>query len=419
MNPNNQAHPLRFPQFVKIFQWNRWEASQRFSVARPGSSAGLNVRHQQDSAKASPFWERPTFLRTSLVAMLLESVLLFPSNALAQRTLQGRVVNGTTNRPVAQQKIELLTLGEGMNKNADAVSAADGSFRFTITESASSPHWLLRAIYQGVNYNVSVTPDQDLSKPVAVTIYETTQSQAGLEVSLPLMLAQASGNLLYVQQQYLLDNTSTPKKTLARADGTFSFDAPARELLSELSVSVVGLAGIPLPQEPASRPEGGYRISYPMKPGVNEIRVSYKVNYPSNQREFNHRLFYATGPTKVLILPASLQVSGTGIQPAGSDSRTQASVYQVTPTAKAPTLQFKVAGDAPVVSEEGERASGDGPQAKVVRLSNRVIENKNIILTGFGIVFAAAILFALSQKAAWRQAAAAKVNAAETRKRRG
>jgi hypothetical protein len=96
----------------------------------------------------------------------------------------------------------------------------------------------------------------------------------------------------------------------------------------------------------------------------------------------------------------------------------------VTPSAKAPALQFKVAGDAPVVSDEGEHGPGDGhdhdqPQAKVVRLSNRVIENKIIILTGFGIVFAAAILFAIRQKAAWRQNAASKVNAGETRKRRG
>jgi len=259
---------------------------------------------------------------------------------------------------------------------------------------------------------------------VTVTIYETTQSPAGIEVSLPLMLAQASGNLLYVQQQYLLDNSSTPKKTLARTDGTFSFDTPARELVSELSVSVVGLAGIPLPQEPSPRPEGGYRISYPMKPGVNEIRVSFKVNYPSDQRDFSHRLFYATGPTKLLILPASLQVSGPGLQPAGSDSRTQAAIYQVTPAAKAPALQFKIAGIAPVVSEEGERGPGDGhdhdqPQAKVVRLSNRVIENKTIILTGFGIVFAVAILFAIRQKSASRQTTASKTQTAETRKRRG
>jgi hypothetical protein len=282
---------------------------------------------------------------------------------------------------------------------------------------------LLRAIHQGVNYNLSVTPDQDLSQPVTVTIYETTSSLEGVEVSLPLMLAQASGNLLYVQQQYLLNNTSSPKRTLARTDGTFTFDTPARDLLSELSVSVVGLAGIPLPQEPTPRPEGGYQISYPMKPGLNEIRVSYKVNYTSNQREFSHRLFYPTGPTKVLILPAALQVSGQAIQPAGSDSRTQAAIYQVIPSAKA-VLQFRVAGDAPQVSEEGEHGPGDGhdhdqPQAKVVRLSNRVFESKTIILTGFGVVFVAAILFAIRQKSASRQVTSSKMQPAATRKRRG
>lgn len=385
---------------------------------------GFEVCQLSGSVRTPQLRCRRNWVSTFLAAAVLQCMWLLPANALAQRTLQGRVMNGTTNQPAAQQRVELLTLGEGMNKNADAVSAADGSFRFTLTESASSPHWLLRAIYQGVNYNLSVTPDQDLSQPVVVTIYETTQSLAGIDVSLPLMLAQASGNLLYVQQQYLLDNISTPKKTLARTEGTFSFDTPARELLSELSVSVLGLAGIPLPQEPTPRAEGGYQISYPMKPGVNEIRVSYKVNYTSNQRDFNHRLFYPTGATKVLILPATLQVSGPGIQPAGSDSRTQASIYQATPSAEAPALRFMVTGNAPLVSEEGEHGPGDGhdhdqPQVKVVRLSNRVIESKTIILTGFGIVFAAAILFAIRQKSASRLAAATKTPAAEPRKRRG
>ena len=49
-----------------------------------------------------------------------------------------------------------------------------------------------------------------------------------------------------------------------------------------------------------------------------------------------------------------------------------------------------------------------------MRLSNRVIENKIIILTGFGIVFAAAILFAIRQKSVSRQTAASKMQTAET-----
>src|SRR5437016_5470987 len=118
MNLTNQSHPFRFPQFVKRFRWNRWKASQRFSIVRPSTPAGLDVRHQHGSAKTWALRGSPKLVQTLLVTALFQSVWLFPSNALAQRTLQGRVVNGTTNRPVAQQRVELLTLGEGMNKNA-------------------------------------------------------------------------------------------------------------------------------------------------------------------------------------------------------------------------------------------------------------------------------------------------------------
>lgn len=331
--------------------------------------------------------------------------LLFPGLALGQRTLQGRLVNGTSQQPAGQQKVELLTLGEGMNSNSETITAADGSFRFSLRESPSSPHWLLRTIYQGVNYNLSVSPNQDLSQPVTLTIYETTQSAEDIEVSLPLMLAQASGNSLYVQQQYLLTNSTNPKRTFAAPGGTFTFDTPDQKLVEELSVSVVGLAGIPLPQDPVPLKEGGFSISYPMKPGVNEIRVSYKVNFPSNQRDFRHKLFYGNDSTRILVLPATLQVSGPGLKASGNDSRTQAAVYQVGSIRKGAILQVQLVGDAPTVSDEGEHAPGDGhnhdePQVKVVRLQNRVFEQKIFILAGFGVLFAAAILFALRQQPA-------------------
>ena len=331
--------------------------------------------------------------------------LLLPPSVLAQRTLQGRLVNGTTGMPAGNERVELLTLSQGMNSNAETTTASDGSFRFSLQQNSSSPHWLLRAIHQGVNYNLSVSPSQDLSQPVTLTIYETTSSPANVKVSLPLMLAQASGNLLYVQQQYLLTNSTQPQRTFASPAGTFAFDTPDRDLLEELTVSVIGLAGIPLPQEPKPRPQGGFGINYPMKPGVNEVRVSYKVKFASNQRDFRHKLAYGSESTRILVLPATLQVSGPGIQASGSDSRTQAAVYQASSIAKGGLLQFKLAGDAPTISDEGEHGPGDGhdheePQVQVVRLPNRVFEQRFLILGGFAALFAAAILFAIRRKTA-------------------
>jgi hypothetical protein len=345
-------------------------------------------------------------LRQFVFSSLLGVITLGPcSQAVAQQTLEGRVVNGTLNQAAANQRVELLTLGQGMNSNAETTTASDGSFRFSLQPNSSSPHWLLRAIFRGVNYNLSVTSSQDLSQPVTLTIYETTESTKGTDVSLPLMFAQASGNLLYIQQQYLLTNDTEPRQTLVAPAGTFLFDTPNPELLDELTVSVVGLAGVPLPQDPKPIAEGGFSINYPMKPGVNEVRVSYKVKFPSNQREFKHKLFYGSDSTRVLVLPANLQVSGPGIRPSGNDSRTQAAVYQVGSVTKGSVLQFNLVGDAPTVSDEGEHGPGDGhdhdePQVKVVRLPNRVFEQKILILGGFGALFATAILFAIRRKTA-------------------
>src|SRR5687767_12204467 len=115
MNSTNQSHPFRFLQFVRKLRCASWKAGQRISIVRSGIRVGYNVVHAYGSAKT---WQLRGFRNLAFAVVLLQSMWLFPSEALAQRTLQGRVVNGTTNRPVAQQKVELLTLGEGMNKSA-------------------------------------------------------------------------------------------------------------------------------------------------------------------------------------------------------------------------------------------------------------------------------------------------------------
>jgi hypothetical protein len=320
---------------------------------------------------------------------------------MAQRPIAGRVVNGTTNRPAVGQKVELLTLGEGMKTASEVLSSTDGSFTFPAVQNVQTPHLLLRAVYQGVNYNLSVSSHEEMDKPVTLTIYETTQKSDQIKVSLPVMLAQASGNALLVQQQYLLANETNPKKTLIGPQGTFLFDTPSQSVISELSVSVVGLAGIPLPQTSTPKSGGGYQISYPMKPGVNEIRISYRASYATSQRDFKHRLFYGTKAARVLILPPELQVSGAQVKSEGKDPRTQAAMYQVAEIPQGGFLNLSILGEAPEVStadDTGRETETSQPQVKVVRLPNPVFEKKEIILGALGVFFALAILYGLRQR---------------------
>ena len=214
-----------------------------------------------------------------LVRFLISlACLLYASPTLAQQTIQGRVINGTTNLPAPHQKVELLTLGEGMKTASEIESGSDGSFTFSAVENSQTPHLLLRVLYHGVNYNLSVASHEEMEKPVTLTIYEPTQRTEDIQVSMPVMLAQASANALLVQQQYLVVNETTPKKTLVSPQGTFFFDTPP-EVTDELNVVVVGLAGIPLPQTPTPKSGGGYFISYPMKPGAT-YRISIEFITP-------------------------------------------------------------------------------------------------------------------------------------------
>ncbi len=332
--------------------------------------------------------------------------LASPAGLHAERVLQGVLINGTSNHPVPSQKVELLVLGEGMQNNSETITNGNGQFHFTLAEGVQTPHWLLRSIYRGVNYNLTITPDQNLSSPARLIVYEPSESMEGIRVSLPVMLAQASGDQLFVQQQYLFTNEKDPKKTLVIPGGTFLFDTPSLDLVSELSVAVVGLAGIPLPQKPTPRKEGGYAIQSPMKPGVNEIRISYKVNYSTNQRDFKQLFFYGPGKTRLLVLPADLQLTGQGIKPTGPDSLTKAASYEVVSAGKEAQLNFRISGDAPQISEESEKGSAEGMEQesdtsgiKVVRLPNPVFEMKVYVLAGFGALFALVLGFALWQKA--------------------
>ncbi len=357
-------------------------------------------------AKLSNFQSPPPkhFLPKFLFHLLCFISLLPPVSGFAQRTITGRVVNGTTDLPATNQEVELLTLDEGMKTESEAQTGPDGTFTFVnVKAGPQTPHFLLRVIYQGVNYNLSVIANSEKQEPVSLTIYDTTENLDNIKVSLPLMLAQAGGKSLYVQQQYLVKNETQPRKTLVSPYATFLFDTPPANRISELNVSVVGLAGIPLPQIPTPRREGGYLITYPMKPGINEVRVSYRVNFPTNQRELKHRLFHGTQATRVLILPPDLRVTGEKLQPIGKDSHTQAATYQVTDVPEGEFLNLKIDGDAPEVSDE-EHSAGDGhdhegeDDPRVVRLPNRVFKNKEIIMASFGAFFVLAIIYALRQR---------------------
>jgi hypothetical protein len=347
-------------------------------------------------------FSRRALASSSGVLLSLISLTL-PVSTIAQTAIHGRVLNGTTSLPSANQLVELLSIGQGMKVEHQTPTGPDGSFRFPPVELGQSPHLIIRAIFRGVNYNLSVASAQEMKSPLSLTVYDTTPEFRNLKISLPIVLAQASGNDLLVQQQYFVNNETNPPKTLVNNEGTFFFDTPPSGSTSELSVSVVGLAGIPLPQTPSAQPGGGYFISYPMKPGLNEIRVSYRMSSPTSDRSFKHRLFNLGGASRILVLPSDLHVSGPKLRAAGQDPGTQAAVYQLSSLAGIAHLELEISGSAPEATEPGAGGAPEGGEQpsdmRVVRLHNQIYRNKELILGGVGIFFVVVLFFAFRQRA--------------------
>ena len=332
-----------------------------------------------------------------LLLMLLWVSGLCWQAAWAQSSVSGQVINGTTGQPAANQKVELLTLGEGMNVTKETFTGKEGRFSFGQVELApSSPHILLRTIYRGVNYNRSLSSTAEMADPQLLTIYETAPQLSDVGVSMPFMVALAHGNELRIEHQYLLTNNSQPKRTLANSQSTFEFDTPDSPL--DLKVSVLGLGRIPLPQRPLIRDGGGYRINYPMKPGINEIWVAYNVRFPSDDRQLKFRLLNGTDHSQLFVKPSDLQVTGTGVVSTGIDSRTESATFHITQIAEGEFLNLRIVGEAPEHSPHDGHDHGEDSDFRVVRLPNRVYEQRTLILGILAALSLAIIFYALGQQ---------------------
>jgi len=340
---------------------------------------------------------RPVFRALGLLPAVLWASSLCWQAAWAQSSVSGQVINGTTGRPAVNQKVELLTLGEGMSATQETFTAQGGRCTVEQVELApSSPHILLRTIYRGVNYNQSLSSTAEMADPQLLTIYETASQLAEVGVSMPFMVALAHGNELRIEHQYLLTNNSQPKRTLANSLSTFEFDTPESPL--DLKVSVLGLGRIPLPQRPLIRDGGGYRINYPMKPGINEIWVAYNVRFPSDDRQLKFRLLNGTDHSQLFVKPSTLEVTGTGVVSTGTDSRTESATFHITQIPEGEFVNLRIVGEAPEHSPHDGHDHGEDSQLRVVRLPNRIYEQRTLILGTLAALSLAIIFYALGQQ---------------------
>jgi hypothetical protein len=171
-----------------------------------------------------------------------------------------------------------------------------------------APIYLLRVDYDGVPYNVPVQVD-GADKDITVTVYESTSSWDGINVSSPHLAASWQGNHLSIEQLFEISNESSPPRTAAGDAGYFKLFIPAE--MESLTTCFVTSLGVPVDRVPVPTDEANvYRVEYPIRPGLTRIGIAYKVPY-SGQYTLNAKILYDLAHVFVFLVDPEMQITSS------------------------------------------------------------------------------------------------------------
>ncbi len=312
--------------------------------------------------------------------------------------LKVRLSNGTTGGAGSGEKVTLFRLRNEMVP-AKELGAVSGSFEIADIEVEGERPMLLQVTYQGVNYNEPVRFGRGYEAEVEITVYDVLRqwNDRDLEVTTARVLFRREGARLLVDEVYVVENRTSPKKTYHDPERGFRFYLPTSSLRELHSVSARGESGMPVPQQAAPLPDGGgYVTRTAFKPGKTEMVISYEVGYGEEGYRMEGRVFYSLSEYYVFVAPTDVNVGAEGWEHLGPEPEGRFVAWRkrdITPeTALRMRLSGGSASSAASSSASGGRgASAPDPNAQVAIIPDRTRYSKAVVV----VFMAAALAFGL------------------------
>ena len=309
-------------------------------------------------------------------------------NAQTPPVIEGRVINGTSNRPVAKAEVSYVLMAQGMSPAATQVTDAEGKFRFDKLPAANSPA-LLRVEYQGATYSRPVMPQQ-ATGPTDIQVFDAARDRGLVSVKEHAIFLHPTGSTLLVMEQIILANQS--KKTYVDPSGTFLFTIPGKPQRPP-QIAVEGPGGMPINQSPIDKSENRYAVAYPIRPGETQIRAEYALDY---QAPFLFAKTFDIQPESAhIVTPGNnkVQVVGDGLTPVGADPSTGFTGYQV--ALKGNQVRLEVSGDVPMKVPGGDSQGEEAEPASLIPIPDPVSSRRWIVLSAAGLVMLAGLVYHL------------------------
>ena len=261
--------------------------------------------------------------------------------AHGQERITGRVLNGTTHQPVANQLVQLLVPRGGMQQVAAATSDASGGFSLDAQGSAGAPIAMVQAVYQDVNYRVRATPGESTE----LTVYENTHTAPALRIPSARILVQAEGQRLRVQELFAIENASQPPRTYLSSDGTFLFHLG--QGAQNPQAAIIGEMNMPIPQGILDgKSPGELAINYSLHPGITAILVAYEADYSSGQFTLQDQVDFPIAQAELHVVPSGLSVDSSLFKSAGADAANDAQEFAAEGVASGTVLEARLSGEA-------------------------------------------------------------------------
>lgn len=307
--------------------------------------------------------------------------------------IHGVVKNGTTGKPVKNQRLLLLSPSQGMEEVSSVVSDGEGRFKF---DKVQGPFFVLQTHYQGANYNQPVRPQERGLTETTVTVFDGTTADANVSVRRAQWRLLPDSGKLRIDEVFEVVNDTNPPRTLVRNDGTFKFRLPAGASVDAASLEEA--AGMPLPQTPREIVAGKlFALDHPIQPGTTRIGVQFTADYSSQSFDFSQTLAHAIGEID-LFLPKDMQVTPpSGFTRVSADMQGfQALVGRAQRAESA--LKMQVSGGTAPVVDAGSGMSGESGQSDVTQLPNAIGAIQLPLVSMLGLIVLWSLGFAVFQR---------------------
>jgi hypothetical protein len=290
--------------------------------------------------------------------VIFASAMMMSGALLQAATITGTVTNKTYGKPSAGDSVVLVDVQAGMSEAATATTDSKGHYSL---DSPGGGAFLIRVNHQGGTYFIAAPQGGGSGD---VNVYDVAAKVDGVGIDADMLLVEAGGGTLRVQQRYLVRNTSLPPKA-QYSSNTFEIELPSdAELDGASATRPGGLATntrlVPLGQK------GHYTYNIPIQPNQGEKETMFEVQYHipySGKYTFSPRVLM---PADNLVVYAAKGIdfsgaTGASFQSTQEDSRVQTFVAKGIHPGQAISFNVSGEGQMPRDAQGPGMGQGSGP----------------------------------------------------------